>query len=1262
VFADRLNSIETNKPIMLKYLLFCGLLFINITSWSADYNRRINWVQKIKTVDSTETTSLDFEGSIVVDSSRLPYWIESFGLNSSNAEVFINNAVFEPITNSQIALNDTIGDDIKFKTVIGSSAGHSMLRLTIFPFVRRNNQIEKLVEFTVSVKENVNQLKSATTGYQWKSSSILASGKWVKVRVKAKGIYKITFDQLKQWGFSNPDQVSMYGNGGYMLPVLNKDIAVDDLKAYPVWKGKDNASKDCIFFYSTGNIKLVENTETGKYSHQQNYYSNETYFYLSDQGTPLTINKIAELTETAGKEITAFANYAFYEKEALNLISSGSQWFGEKFSTGSTQTISLTLDNPDLTKMAQIKVLVAGRSSASSNMNVMLNGASANSISFQAVDISDATSDYASNNAAEYSVTLSSKNLPVKLTYNASNSSAEAWLDYISVNYQSLLNANADVYSFRGKGNDGQAAVSEFVISGATSSTKVIDVTDINNSFEMPTTYANSQLKFKSNSLLTREYVSFNPGGAIPEPEWVETVGNQNLHATDLSEMIIVSNSALLDAANTLADFHRSDDGMKVQVVTPDVIYNEFSGGLPDPSGLRNYFRMCYDLGKQTGKNTLKYILLMGDGSFDNRNILLQNHNLLPTYQSENSLSPTESFVTDDFFVFLDEGEGGSQGIVDLGIGRIPANTKSEADSVIDKIKHYYQKESMGNWRNVVTFIADDEDNNTHMDQAESLATAVNKNYPGFFTDKIYLDAYNQVSTSGGEQYPDVTTAINSRVKQGTLIMNYTGHANEKSLASEVILDIGIIKSWSNYNKLPIFVTATCEFSRFDADLTSAGEEILFNPKGGGIGLFSTTRLVYSGANSVLNKAFFKYIFEKDDQGKNLRLGDVMLKAKAVANTGTNQLNFTLLADPAMRLANPSCQVKTTSIDGKDVAVQADTIRTLSVVTVKGFVADNNGAKLTSFNGEIIPTVYDRAQQVETLGNGGQTPMSYTVQNNVIYKGLASVKNGEFQFSFFVPKDISYKIDKGKILYYAYDETLDAQGYFDGFYVGGVSNNTTTDSKGPDVKLFMNSDSFKDGDQVSASSILLANISDETGINTSGTGIGHDITAILDDDNSNIMVLNDYFEADKDIYTSGKIVFPLTGLTEGKHTLTVKVWDVLNNSTEVKISFVVKDNFRIETVSCYPNPMWEQTQFIFTHNHPDETFDVRLEVFSSSGSQVDVFKITVGSSGIESLPFEWAPASRQVKVKPGVYIYRITVTANDGKVGTGSGRLVFIYR
>lgn len=1249
---------------MIRILLFCFLFFNVAISWSADFRRTIKWINPDQSVRLNGRSALGFTGSIDCSQTGLPFWFESFELKSTTAEVVIKNEVFEPVQDTVIYFKTVLDSNLYYKTEIGHSSGKSFLRLTINPFVRRNNRIEKLIAFTVSLEEHSNSLKSSVAAYGWKSTSVLGSGKWIKIKTKNKGIYKISYDQLKLWGFSNPDQVSMYGNGGYMMPVLNNDLRVDDLLACPVWKGKDGGSKDCLFFYSSGTVQINEDLETGTFAHQQNHYSQETFFYLSDQGAVRIFDKKAEMTEPAGRKVISFSNYLFHEKETSNLISSGSRWFGEQFNDGGSHTVNLSLDNPELTKPALFLISAAGRSSASSVLEVSLNGKPENDILFRPIDVSDLTVYYADDHVVRFSEMLATKNIQLKMTYNAANSSSDAWLDHITVNYQSILNINSDVYFFRGRGVDGQIPVSEFVVGGATASTKILDVTDLNNPVEIPAVYADGQMKFKSNSGITLEYVAFNPTGTIPVPELTGTVDNQNLHSSEMAEMIIVANPVLQSAAGDLAEFHRLKDQMTVQVVTPEMIYNEFSGGQPNPSGIRNYFRMNYERGKQNGKNTLKYILLMGDGSFDNRNILGKNHNLIPTFQSDNSLSPTESFVTDDFFVFLDPNEGGFSGTVDLGIGRIPARNPEEAEIVVDKIRNYQLPEAMGNWRNVVTFIGDDEDNNTHMDQAESLADFVNRTYPAFYADKIYFDAYKQLSTSGGEKYPDVTAAINNRVKQGTLLMNYTGHANEKNLAAENVLDVGIINSWTNSKRFPVFVTATCEFSRFDSNETSAGEYILFNPTGGGVGLFSTTRLVYSGANFVLNSSFFKYIFAKDPQGNNLRLGDVMRLAKASSNTGINQLNFTLLADPAMRLAFPNNQVKTTSMNGKNVESETDTIRTLSVVTVKGYVVDSKGVKLTTFNGEIVPTVYDKAMQVKTLGNAGEEPMSYTTQSNIIYKGLSEVKNGEFEFSFFVPRDISYKLDKGKILYYAYNESVDAQGYFDNFFIGGSSNATLSDSEGPEVELFMNSEEFKSGGTVSASSVLIARISDETGINTAGTGIGHDITAVLDGDYSNIMVLNDYFQADLNSYTTGRIVFPFTNLTEGEHVLIVKVWDVLNNSSEKEIRFVVKDDFRIESVVCYPNPMQIETRFVFTHNQPDETFDVSLEIFQSSGTRVDQVNTIVGSQGTESLPIVWVPSEQMVRMTPGVYIYRISATTKDSKrkMSSGSGRLVFNYR
>ncbi len=1249
---------------MAKIYLFCLLLFQFTAALPSDYHRTINW--QVPPVVGGNQLKSDFDGSTLVDETNLPYWFESFEVETRNLTVVIKDPVFETMNDSLLSLKIIENEELKYSSEVAKSASQYFMKLTVFPFIKKDGHIQRLVSFSYSVEPEVSTLKSATAAFNWKQNSVLASGKWVKVSVKARGIYKITYDQLQQWGFQNPDQVAMYGNGGYKLPVSNKDTKVDDLSLYPVWKGKDNSGKNCLFFYSTGNISFVEDTKTGKYSHQQNPYATETYFYLTDLGNLKLIVKADAVAGEPNNTVTSFPNYVFYEKETANLLASGSRWFGEYFRAGTSQAISVTLENVDSASPVQFKVSAVGKSSSTTSMSITVNGKAGGNMSFQPVDIGNVESRYADDRSSEFSASISSPSVQLRLNYNASNSSSEAWLDYISVNYLSQLSINSDVYQFRGKGVLGTALISEYVLSNANSSTKIFDVTDINQIFEVPSEFSNGQLRFKTNSAVTREYVAFNPAGSIPTVDSESDVANQNLHGTEAPEMIIIANQKLLNAANDLAEFRRTNDRMTVSVITPDLIYNEFSGGLPDPAGLRNFFRMYYDRGTQSGARTFKYILLMGDGSYDNRNILGHKFNLLPTYQSDESLSPVTSFVSDDFFVFLDENEGGATGTVDLGIGRIPANTVADAEAVVGKIKHYHETETFGNWRNIVTFIADDGNladrySNQHASQAETLASNVNRNYPSFYTDKIYFDSYKKISSAGGEKYPEVATAISNRVKQGTLVMNYTGHANERNLADEAVLDIGTINSWSNYNRLPIFVTATCEYSRYDADETTAGEYILFNPSGGGVGLFSTTRVVYSTSNATLNTKFFDYIFEKDELGNNYRMGDVMRLAKASSNTGINQLNFSLLADPAMRLANPEYSVQTTSINGKDVNVETDTIRSLSLVTVKGFIAGADGNKIDSFNGEIIPTVYDKAMRVETLGNSGQSPISYAVQNNVLYKGLATVKNGAFEFTFFVPKDISFKLDKGKILYYAYNETHDANGYFTDFYIGGTSSSTVADTNGPEIDLYMNSRSFEDGGTVSASSVLLADISDETGVNTAGTGIGHDITAVLDGDNANVMVLNDYFQADKDSYTSGKIVFPLNNLSEGEHVLKVKVWDVVNNSSEKEIRFYVKDDFRIESVTCYPNPVQDETHFVFTHNQPDESMDITLEVFETSGVRVDMLTTKIGSVGTESLPLEWTPANRHVKMRPGVYIYRVSATSG-GKSASGSGRLVYVYR
>jgi hypothetical protein len=616
------------------------------------------------------------------------------------------------------------------------------------------------------------------------------------------------------------------------------------------------------------------------------------------------------------------------------------------------------------------------------------------------------------------------------------------------------------------------------------------------------------------------------------------------------------------------------------------------------------------------------------------------------------------SFVTDDYFVILEPGESVYDGTVDLGIGRIPATSSLEADLVVDKIEKYYSPEALGNWRNLVCFIGDDEDGGLHMSDSERLAEIVNSSHEEFITDKIYLDAYQQIVTAGEEKYPDVTSAINSKVNDGVLILNYVGHANERFMADENVLDISNVNSWSNSKTMPIFVTATCEFSRFDADEASIGEYVLFNPNGGGIGLFSTTRLVFAYSNFLLSQSFYSFVFEADKNGNRYRMGDIMRLAKNNTINTINKRNFSLLADPALRLTYPKHKVKTTKINNNDANTITDTIKALDKVTVEGLVTDYSGKTLGNFSGKMSVTVYDKETTASTLGNNGETPFKYKVMENIIYKGTASVTNGAFTFSFVVPKDISYSPGQGKIVYYADNGDTDAQGAFNDFIIGGLSDRAIADKKGPEINLYMDSRDFIDGGKTSKNPLLLADLSDENGINTAGTGIGHDITAILDDDYSKVYVLNQYYIADINNFKSGVINFPFKDLQPGKHKLTLKAWDVANNSSEAQIEFEVTGEFIISSVQNTPNPAVGYTNFRFEHNQADATLDVMIEIFDLMGRRVEYITTEVGSAGLESNPVMWDFNSTQTALGNGIYLYRITARNNSGVVTSSSGKMM----
>lgn len=1244
------------------YTLFISFVFILLTGFSGNHASeniiRLEWNPRLDISSAGQALKcLHFTGAIYDGGAPfIPVFTFQTEIGENENPVFeIENPVFS-IYSGEVSDDEkaALKPELEPVTLRKKSGKTVFAELRFAPLIYKNGQVFVLESFGLK-KTGRPEIRSAAMANSWKTSSALASGKWVKIKTAEKGIYKITYDKLKEWGFDTPANVNVFGAGGYVLDESLDAAPVDDISANKIWHGKDNTGKDCIFFFATGSIRWTWNSADGKFEHKQNIYSSDAFYFLTqDAGNANLVEKTAEITTTATHTITAFDDYVLHENEDTSLINSGQQWYGEKFSTNASRQIAIQCPDMVAGGSASATLNAAGRSSSVSWLDVKINDTKVESISFSRInDLDDKTIKHASEKKTTYSAQPVNSRIVFDLTYSASNSTSNAWLDYIALNWRRNLAFAGDVLYFRDTGSVSENNVCRFEVSGATSAARIFDITEPASVFEIPASMQNSKLAFVRQAETLREYMIFNPSAVFPEPEFVADVENQNLHAMEIPDFLIISHPDFLSASNSIAAFHRENDNMTVSVVPIVQIYNEFGSGMPDATAIRNFCKMLYDKGDK-----LKYVMLTGNGCFDNRNILGSNRNFIPTFQSAESLTPVDSFVSDDYFVILDSGESVYNGTVDLGIGRLPVSSAYEADIVVRKILNYHESQTLGEWRNSICFLADDGDSGRHANDTEELANSVDNAHGEYHATKIYFDAYKAENTSSGKKYPGVTEAINNRIKDGTLIFNYIGHANNRYLADESVVDISTINSWTNYDRLPIFVTATCEFSRFDDLETSAGEQILLSPHGGGIGLFSTTRVVYAVSNQRLSLNFYKYVFSKDENGQNLRMGDVMRLAKIDTPTGINKRSFTLLADPALQLAYPRHNVVTKTINGIDASVTDESFPAMTKVTITGEIVNEGGAKVSDFNGNITPVVYNRPETMKTLGNSGQTQVEYVVQNNIVYKGSASVRNGEFSFSFVIPKDVPYDVGEGKIVYYAENGQTDANGVLRNFKIGGSSDKPITDNTGPQVDLYIDDTSFEPGGKTNKNPLLLAHIFDESGINTVGTGIGHDITAVLDNDYSTIYVLNDYYTASKDDFTRGVIEFPFSNLEEGEHTVTLKVWDVANNSTEAEINFVVTGDFYIQSVSNYPNPVYDQTYFVIKHNQGDTSLSLLIEIFDSNGKKVDSMQQTVSSSGGQTTPVYWNLDSRRLVVRSGIYPYRAVIRSSSGKLASKSGKMV----
>ncbi|MFC4269749.1 type IX secretion system sortase PorU [Polaribacter marinivivus] len=1098
------------------------------------------------------------------------------------------------------------------------------------------------------------------------NNSVLSSGTWFKFSVDTTGVFKIDRNLLQSIGIStsglNPRKIHIYGNGGQLLPELNSAFRYDDLQENAIYiKGETDGSfdaNDFILFYAKGPHDWVVDTTNETATHRQNIYSDKAYYFITVNETDgKRIQAKTVNNNTASATISIFDDFTFIEKEEKSILAAGTQWFyKEDFNIANTQEFNIPFPNALSGQELEVSVRGVTNSVVNSSMDVQLNSQDIFTINYPGINASSLTKAIALERSAK--VTNSSENLAISITYdNNGNPSASAFLDYVEVLGKKNLRFSDFQFSFRSFQQANATGAIAYQIQNGANAFQVWDVTDYINPKQIVNEDAGTNFTFKDNAGELREYIILDQNDFyIPETIQNSRVENQNLHALQDINYIIITNEELSNQAQRLADYHQNNSNLTTKVVLIDEIYNEFSSGSKDITGVRDFIKYIYD-SNTTPDKKLQYVCFFGDASYDYKDRIEANNNIVPVKLSTISFNLASSYVTDDFFVMLDADEGimSTSHTIDVVSSRIPVSTVSEATDVIDKILSYYSKEAIGDWRNTITLLADDIDvaGEEVIEQGvESIADEIKANKPIFNINKIYADAFVQENSAGGERYPEVNKAITNAVEKGTLVFDYFGHGGEDGFASERFLDKEQIQGFNNANTLPLLITVTCDFSRFDnPNRITAGELNFKNKNGGSASMITTTREVFISTGQRFNEQLIRVLFGFNNE--DYTIAEALAVAK---NQFSSSQKFFIyyFGDPAMKLAIPEPNVRITKMNDKDITQSLDTIKALSKIKFEGVVTDNSNNILPNFNGTLSTTIFDKTIDKQTLDNDGfGVVMTFDTQDSKLFRGKSTIENGAFSFDFIVPKDIKIAYGKGKISFYAENGEIDKAGANFDITVGGINQNAPEDNIGPEIGLFMNDESFIDGGNTNASPNLIATFSDASGINTSITAVDHDIIAILDGDTSNPIVLNDFYQTELNDFTKGKVVYKFQDLEVGPHTLTLKAWDTYNNSSETTLNFVVVSDtiLNLENVLNYPNPFVNYTEFWFNHNKPNEPLEVQVQIFTVSGKLVKTINQNIQTTGNLSREIVWNGLDDfGNKIGKGVYVYKLKVKSTTSNL------------
>lgn len=1000
--------------------------------------------------------------------------------------------------------------------------------------------------------------------------SLLSSGKWVKIRVKDEGVYQLTKSDLTKMGFTNPSKVRLYGYNVPILPETYIEEFDDDLTEIPAYRKSDGT----MLFYSCGTIQWT--IKNGLYTRKNNPYSNHIYYFLTEDAAiePLALEKGEEVE--AKRTLTTFPDHSLVESDEYSFLNAGTTFFESyDFNTGSTRNYTIPLPGLASTDV-NIDLQFCAAGSSSSSLSVAAEGTSLATLYFSKLQ------EYQYGDVKRSSFTWSNvvTEKPTLKFSHSRVSGVSGHLDYILASYTRKLAIGTDNYIAFRPGDTGNYVAT---IEGANENTLVIKATSPQSTFQIGGTYSNGTFAANIASASSDEqFVAINPNGTFPTPEVVGTIAHQDLHAIDSIDFVIITpaNGRLTAQAMRLAEAHRLKDGTRSIVVEADKIYNEFSSGTPDATAYRRFMKMLFD--KSNGKGP-KNLLLFGNCLWDNRLITSgmrtkKQDDLLLCYESENAVSHTDSYVAEEYFTLLADGKGTSplKEKPDCGVGRLPVSNESEARTVVDKLIRYINGDDYGSWLNTICMLADDGNSNTHGEDAENVWKNTSSLYPDYHFKKIYWDSYERKQSSTGNSYPDAYKEINKAMTDGALIMNYTGHGAAYCLSHEQVLKTKDFQEWSS-PRLPLWITAACDVIPFDMNTTNLGVEAVLNSTGGAMGFIGTARTVYSSPNRVINRNFMKYVLGTDSNGTRYTIGEALAKAKAdivgdgyiMHRDSINKTHFILIGDPAITLPSPSYKVRIDDFNNHSTESSVPQISAGDIVTVKGHIEDAYGNIVEDYNGTISPTVFDSEELIvckdndDSAAKAGKDPLSYTDRPRIIFTGSDSIRLGKFEFTFPMPLDINYSNENGLISLFAISETKSniANGTFDKFLVGGTSTEELADTVGPVITVSVKGYS---AELLNETPTIYATLTDESGINTTGNGIGHDIVAIIDNNEATTYTLNSYYSQEPGDYRKGTIQFTLPALTPGVHYLTVRAFDTLNNMGEGTYKFEVIEGLKTE--------------------------------------------------------------------------------------------------